>query len=571
MKTLMKVLSLYWRHYPNWFLWGLLIGLVAALASITLMATAGWYLGATAISGLSGASVALAFNTLYPGFLIRSAALARTFGRYGERVITHDATFRFIARLRLYVFDGISQLSFRRLRDFRSGELLARLTADIDALDGIYLKIVLPLVSAVLSTLVVLVALHAINGPMGLVVGGILLLALILLPWQAGRVGVGLGRRIAFSSEALRLRYIDLLRGQVELIMAGRLADQVVAIQRAADRIHGLQDQLAKHDLIGRALISLAGGAALVAVLLTGAYAYEREAISGSVLLMALLATLALTELLAPIRRGLLQIGKTIYAGQRILPLVAEPLKDESTDLNDHGPILLELSRVDFAYSDKAALIFSDFSLSLRSGEAIGVVGASGAGKSTLLGLVSGLLDPLCGRIRLDYEDGRAAHLQPRIGLLTQRTELFRESLAFNLRIADPSVSDEALAATLQKAQLGKVLDRSETGLDQTLGDDGLGLSGGESRRLALSRLLLFKPDLWLLDEVTEGLDSQTAAAILSVLRAETADKALLFVTHKRSEAELADRLLVIAEDHPPRLVSRADQENWEQIVGSLR
>ena len=571
MKTLMKVLSLYWRHYPNWFLWGLLIGLVAALSSITLMATAGWYLGATALSGLSGASVALAFNTLYPGFLIRSAALARTFGRYGERVITHDATFRFIARLRLYVFDGISQLSFRRLRDFRSGELLARLTADIDALDGIYLKIVLPLVSAVLSTLVVLVALHAINGPMGLVVGGILLGALILLPWQAGRVGVGLGRRIAFSSEALRLRYIDLLRGQVELIMAGRLADQVSAIQRAADRIHGLQDQLAKHDLIGRALISLAGGAALVAVLLTGAYAYEREAISGSVLLMAVLATLALTELLAPIRRGLLQIGKTIYAGQRILPLVAEPLEDESTDLSDHGPILLELSRVDFAYSDKAALIFSDFSLSLRSGEAIGVVGASGAGKSTLLGLVSGLLDPLCGRIRLDYEDGRAAHLQPRIGLLTQRTELFRESLAFNLRIADPSVSDEALSATLQKAQLGKVLDRSETGLAQTLGDDGLGLSGGESRRLALSRLLLFKPDLWLLDEVTEGLDSQTAAAILSVLRDETADKALLFVTHKRSEAELADRLLVMHEDRPPQLVSRVDQESWEQIVGSLR
>ncbi|WP_114010125.1 thiol reductant ABC exporter subunit CydC [Cohaesibacter intestini] len=571
MKTLMSVLSLYWRHYPNWFLWGLLIGLMAALASIALMATAGWYLGATAISGLSGASVALAFNTLYPGFLIRTAALARTFGRYGERVITHDATFRFIARLRLYVFDGISQLTFRRLRDFRSGELLARLTADIDALDGIYLKVVLPLASAILSTLVVLVALHTINVPMALAVGGILLLALILLPLQAGRVGVGLGRRLAFSSEALRLRYIDLLRGQVELIMAGRLTDQVDAIQRAADRIHILQDRLAKHDLVGRALISLAGGAALVAVLLAGAYAYEQEAISGSVLLMAVLATLALTELMAPIRRGLLEIGKAIYAGQRILPLVADPLEDESTDLSDHGPILLEVSRVDFAYSDKAALIFSDFSLSLRSGEAIGIVGASGAGKSTLLGLVSGLLDPQCGRIRLDYEDGRAAHLQPRIGLLTQRTELFRESLAFNLRIADASGSDTLLRQTLQKAQLAKVLERSNAGLEQTLGDDGLGLSGGESRRLALSRLLLFKPDLWLLDETTEGLDSETAAAILSVLRSETANKALLFVTHKQAEAELADRLLIMHEDQPPNLISRADSDQWQAAVNGLR
>ena len=571
MKTLKAVLALYWRHYPNWFLWGILIGLVASLASIALMATAGWYLGATAISGVSGATAALAFNTIYPGFLIRTAALTRTSGRYGERVITHDATFRFIARMRLYVFDGISQLPFRRLRDFRSGELLARLTADIDALDGIYLKVILPLATALLSTLILLIALHMINVPMALVVGGILLLALIVLPLHAGRVGVALGRRIAFTSEALRLRYIDLLRGQVELIMAGRLNDQVASISRAADRIHQLQDQLARHDLMGRALISLAGGAALVSVLLVGAYAYEQDAISGPVLLLAVLATLALTELLAPIRRGLLDIGKAIYAGQRILPLVADPMAVESDDLGDNGPVNVELSRVDFAYSDKAALIFSDFSLSLRSGEAVGIVGASGAGKSTLLGLVSGLLDPLRGRVRVEYDDGRVAHLQPRIGLLTQRTELFRESLAFNLRIADAAIGDDALVETLQQAQLGKVLDRSEMGLEQTLGDDGLGLSGGESRRLALSRLLLFKPDLWLLDEATEGLDQQTASALLSVLREQTANKALLFVTHKQTEADLADRLLVMHEDRAPEWVTRADCDRWRDIVATLR
>ncbi|HAT85605.1 MAG TPA: hypothetical protein DCS30_06455, partial [Rhizobiales bacterium] len=257
MKTIFAILRLYWQHYPGWFMAGIGIAYVTALASITLMATAGWFLGATALAGVTGAVV---FNTVYPGFLIRTAALTRMAGKYAERVITHDATFRFLARLRLYVFDGISQLPFRRLRDFRSGELLARLTADIDALDGIYLRVILPLSTAVLTCLALIFILHGFNAPIAFAAGGILLLALIILPIQAGKVGVRLGRRIAFTSEALRLRYIDLLRGQMELVMAGRIGDQVSSITKAASRIRDLQAELAAHDLKGRALITLAGG-----------------------------------------------------------------------------------------------------------------------------------------------------------------------------------------------------------------------------------------------------------------------------------------------------------------------
>ncbi|WP_319533698.1 thiol reductant ABC exporter subunit CydC [uncultured Cohaesibacter sp.] len=571
MKTFNAILGLYWRHYPGWFLWGLVIALVAAFSSIALMATAGWYLGATAISALGGAGAALAFNTVYPGLIIRISALTRTGGRYGERVITHDATFRFLARLRLYVFDGVSQLSYRRLRDFRSGELLSRLTADIDALDGIYLRVVLPIATAILSTLLLLIVLHTINGPMALSVGAILIVTLILLPLHAAKAGVALGRRIASSSESLRLRYIDLLRGQVALIMSGRLDDQVASIGLAAASIRRFQSKLMTRDLIGRALISIAGGLALVAALVLGGFAYESEAINEPMLLMALLGIVALIELLAPIRRGLLDIGKSLFAGKRVLALVSpQPLEDDGPT-SDLGPVRLSFERVDFAYSDEATPIVSDFSLSLRSGEAVGIIGPSGAGKSSLLGLAAGLLDPLAGRIRLDYEDGRAGRRQPRIGLLTQRTELFRESLAFNLRIANGDAGEEELLAAMSEAQLAPLLERLTEGLEQSLGDDGQGLSGGESRRLALARLLLFKPDLWLLDEATEGLDQATAKAVLNTLRRETQTKALLFVTHKASEADLADRLLVLSETEPPRTISRSDRESWQKLVSSLR
>ena len=365
MKTLRSVLSLYWSHYPGWFASGLAIAFISALASIALMATAGWYLGATAMSGVAATGGALAFNTVFPGFLIRAAALTRTFGRYGERVLTHDATFRFLARMRLYVYDGIAQLPFRRLRDFRSGELLARLTADIDALDGLYLRVILPLSTAILATVALLVLLHGFDAMLAVSIGVILLLALVLLPLQAARVGVRLGRRIAVSTEALRLRYIDLLRGQVELIMAGRLGDQVASIQKASAKIRDLQEELSSQDLRGRMMISLAGGLALVSALVFGGLAYERGDLNEPFFLLAVLATLALTELFAPIRRGLLDIGKALYAGQRILPLLADPAKEVESEFEDHGPITLEIDRIDFAYSDEAALILEDFSLSL--------------------------------------------------------------------------------------------------------------------------------------------------------------------------------------------------------------
>ena len=105
----------------------------------------------------------------------------------------------------------------------------------------------------------------------------------------------------------------------------------------------------------------------------------------------------------------------------------------------------------------------------------------------------------------------------------------------------------------MDKAALSPLLARLPDGQEQGLGDDGQGLSGGESRRLALARLLLFKPDLWLLDEATEGLDYATAQAVLTTLREATGDKALMFVTHKQAEAALADRLLVIHDRQAPR------------------
>ena len=174
-------------------------------------------------------------------------------------------------------------------------------------------------------------------------------------------------------------------------------------------------------------------------------------------------------------------------------------------------------------------------SLRIDRGERVAVVGPSGAGKSSLLALAGGELAPRAGRV-----DARPCTW------LTQRTELFQDSLRDNLRLADPGADDGRLWSALQSAGLADEVQALAQGLATPLGEGGLGLSGGQSRRLALARLLLRPADVWLLDEPTEGLDTATARDVLRRLREHAGGRTLLIATHLRREAALADRLLCL-------------------------
>ena len=173
--------------------------------------------------------------------------------------------------------------------------------------------------------------------------------------------------------------------------------------------------------------------------------------------------------------------------------------------------------------------------LCIAVGERVAVVGSSGVGKSTLLALAAGELAAQAGQVW-----ARPATW------LNQRTELFCDSLRDNLRLADPAATDAQLWAALHAAGLEQDVRGFAHGLDTVLGEGGLGLSGGQSRRLALARLLLRQADFWLLDEPTEALDGATAADVLARLARHASGRTLLVATHLRREAALADRLLVM-------------------------
>lgn len=518
------------------------LALGAALAALTvlmgmaLLGLSGWFITATALAGLS-ATTAVLFDVFMPSAGIRLLALARTGARYGERLVTHDATFAALADLRERLFRGWAQPEAARALMARPARLLFRLTADIDALESLYLRLGVPAIAALGAALLAGVVAGFMNLWLGLaMVGWLLASGWGIALWLTRQARPHAMRR-AQATELLRTRAVDLVSGQTELTMAGRLDAQRDALAAADQRLARADLALNRLDVRAGAAYSMAGTLTLVAVLLAvGALASE-GAIGAPAAALALLVALTATEPFAALRRGALEAGRTWLAVHRLAPRMAAPASPASPAMFEVSAGDVLLRDVTAAHAGSAMPALQGITLRIAVGERVALVGPSGAGKSTLLAVLAGEIAPVHGDV----------HVPPHC-LLTQRSEVFQDSLRDNLRLADPCADDARLWSMLDAAGLGDEVRATAAGLDTALGEGGLGLSGGQLRRLALARLLLRDAPFWLLDEPTEAVDTVTAHDVLRRVAARADGRTLLIATHLRREAALADRLIRI--DH---------------------
>ncbi len=515
---------------------GAVMAALTVLSGMALLGLSGWFITSTAIAGASVAT-ALMFDVFMPSAGIRLLALGRTASRYGERLVTHDATFAALADLRERLFRGWARPMAARQLLARPARLLFRLTADIDALESLYLRLLVPALTALGAALLAGIVVGVMHLWLGIVLAVWLVAAGWGIAWTVARRAHPSAVRRAQAVETLRQRTVDLIAGQTELAMAGRLAAQCDALAAADARLARADLALNRLETGAGFAYGLAGTLTLTAVLLAVGVLVDGGAIGVPAAALALLIALTATEPFAALRRGALEAGRTRLAVRRLAPRMAA---DEAASPANGAAaaagamtstVRLESVTVSHAGSPVDAL--QDVSLTIGAGERVALIGASGAGKSTLLSVVAGELSPRTGRIRTP------AHC-----LLTQRTELFQDSLRDNLRLADPDAEDARLWQVLEAAGLAADIRRTVCGLDTPLGEGGLGLSGGQLRRLALARLLLRDVPVWLLDEATEALDAGIAHDVLRRLSKQVDGRTLIVATHLRREAEIADRLL---------------------------
>ncbi|CAN5302364.1 ATP-binding cassette domain-containing protein [soil metagenome] len=473
--------------------------------------------------------------------------------------MTHDATLRLLAGLRERLFRGWALPGAARQLLQRPARLLFRLTADIDALDSLYLRVLVPMAAALCTALVVMLALAPLHPLLGLGAGVWLLLAGLGLPVLAATFALKPARRRAHASEALRARAIDLVAGQSDLVMAGRLSAQRVAMA-AADRRQADSDDALNRIETGVGIgFGLASSLLLSGMLLAVAALVEAGRIGAPVAALGVLIALAALEPFAALRRGALELGRTLFAARRIGPRLA-PAEAAPVMAAPSGPgLAARLTHVEVRHEGAALPALAPLSLSLRLGETVAIVGSSGAGKSTLLAVIAGEIMPGQGSVEAVPAT-----------LLTQRSELFQDSLRDNLLLADPTADDARLMAALASAGLRADVEALPQGLDTRLGENGLGLSGGQARRLTLARLILRDTPLWLLDEPTEGLDGATARDVMSRLSACAQGRCVVIASHVRREADGADRLIVMDRGHVVS-VTRRGEPAFAAALAALR
>lgn len=532
---LRPVIALFWSTRRGMLLAGAVLAVTTVLAGIGLLGVSGWFITATAIAGLLPAT-AFAFDVFAPSAAIRLLALARTAARYGERMTTHEATLSVLAALREKLFRGFAAPQAAKSLEARPARLLNRLTADIDALDSLYLRVLVPAAVAILAALVTGFGLAFLHPLAGVLAATFLIAAGLGISARSALRAEKFSRRRAVGLEALRARTADLVSGQTELLTTGRLSAQVAAVKRADDYLAACDDSLNRIETNAGFSFGLSAAILLSAALLGMAWLAEHGAVSAPAAALGLLVCFAALEPFTALRRGAMELGRTLFSARRIAPRLSATAEAHCPALPASG-IAAELRGVRLEREGNENPVLTNINLAIVPGERVAIVGASGAGKTSLIQLVAGELRPAAGSVRALPST-----------LMTQRSQLFRDSIADNLRLAKPVATGSELWDALEAAGLAEHVRTLPKGLETRLGEAGQGLSGGQSRRLALARFLLADRPLWLLDEVTEGLDGETARDVLGRLFARAEGKTVLMITHNRREAEFADRIIVLRE-----------------------
>ncbi|KYO55890.1 ATP-binding cassette domain-containing protein (plasmid) [Tistrella mobilis] len=535
MRALAATAALFFRMRRKPLLGGIALAALTVLAGVALLGLSGWFITATAAAG-SAAVTALAFDVFRPAAGIRMLALLRTGGRYGERLVSHDATLGLLAELRERLFRAHARADRARALKARPARLLHRLTVEVDALDTVYLRVLLPAAAAVITAALAALALSLIDTRLGAGVGLGVAVTGIALPLVLARAADRPARRRAAALEALRMRTVDLVAGQTDHLMTGRIGAARDHAAAAETRLALTDDRLNRLDTA-----AAAGFGAASAVLLAGSLAAAAGLVQAGIATvpqaaLVVLVALALMEPFAALRRGVLDLGRTVIAARRLLPMLKpRPAPPPPAADPPPAPSALVIEDLRFAHQGATAPLFDGLSLALARGERVALLGPSGAGKSTLVELIAGERLPDHGRIRA------LPH-----SLLGQATELFADDLAGNLLLADPAATSDRMLAALDRAGLGQLVREHMAGLGQRLGEGGEGLSSGQRRRMALARIFLRDAPLLLLDEPTDGLDARTAAEVLTTVKELPQTQTILVVTHLRREAALADRLLIM-------------------------
>lgn len=525
---------------------GILLSTLTLFANISLMALSGWFIASMAIAGVAG----LSMNYFSPAAAIRAAAILRSAGRYGERLVTHEATFRLLSSFRLWFYRNLEPLVPQALEDVRDVDLFNRIRADIDSLDNFYLRILVPFSVAAMGVLITTVFVWQYDAAIAVIVLLMLLLAGGVLPLVIGYLSREPGRLEVETSAHLRTQVVDGIQGLAELSVLGAIEQHNRRAVESSRQWINVQQRMGRLSGVSQAGLLLFANVAMWLVLILAIPLVRERSIEPAELPMLVLLCLAAFESVMPLPEALRLVGQTVAAAKRVFELIdrepAVPQPEKRTPLPDR--LDLEIRHLAFSYRDDAPVL-QNINLDLPQGKKIALVGATGTGKSSLISLLLRHRQPDSGQVSLgqrEITDFSSEQLQDCFAVVPQQVHLFNTTIRHNLLIANPQASDSDLKQACELAQIEEFIQAQPEGYDTWVGETGVALSGGQARRVAIARALLRNYQCLILDEPGEGLDANTEKQLLNGLCNSLDQRSLVLITHSRAGLELMDEILVL-------------------------
>ena len=541
MLTLLRPYIALYKHYFWQIVIGLGLSILTLFASIFLLSLSGWFLASTAVVSVAGLYT---FNYMLPAAGVRAAAITRTASRYVERLVDHNTTFKILAYLRTLAFRKILPLSANQLAQYQKADLLNRFIVDIDALDHLYLKLFSPIVTALVMILLLFVGLSYINLPIALIITIVLTITLLAIPVIFYHAGKQLGETLAKQQSEYRALLINYLQGQAELTLFNAQHRYRTKLDKLeSDWLFHQQRQSTLMALSSALVVLIAGFLTLLVLWLITQYTLS------PLVALFVFVCLASSEILAPIPGAFIFLRQVLTSATRTTTLF-----NQTPDIKfiEQGKTIdlsiakLQLDDISFSYPNQPFAILSHFSLTINSGQHVGLIGKTGCGKSTLLDLVTRTWEANSGKILINdipVDQLDEATLRQTIAVVPQVITIFSDTLKQNLLIGKRQASDQQLIDVLHQVELSKLL-ATDQGLNLPLGQGGRALSGGEIRRIGIARALLHNSPLILMDEPTESLDQQTEQQIIELIKQICKNKTLLMVTHRLTDSPLFDRVV---------------------------
>lgn len=483
-------------------------------------------------------------------WLLLAMIVVRAVLAWAKEVAGVRASLKIRQRLRAEILQTLSSQGPVLAKSRATGAWVSAMVEQVEGLNSFYAAYLPQMWLAVLIPLIIVAVVFSLNWVAGL----ILLITAPLIPIFMALVGMGAAsinqsnfQRLAKMSG----QFLDVLQGLTTLKLFYRSREQVETLRTVSDAYRQTTMQALKVAFLSSGVLELFSSMA-IALLAT----YLGLSLLGDIhlgrpitLYSGLLILLLAPEFFMPLR----ELGTHYHARAQALGAAEElmPVLEAANAAVATGqaPVpewqAIHYRAVGFSYPKSTALVLQHFNLSVQRGEKLAIVGPSGVGKSTLVHLLLRFLEPSAGSITLDQQALSEIELgawRAQIAWVSQSVALFQGSLRDNVLLARPTATEAELQQALSAAQLSEWIAQLPQGLATMIGEQNLGVSGGQAQRIALARAYLKQAPIWVLDEPTASLDANTEQAVLAALVQEASGKTLIVVTHREAVWQQMDR-----------------------------